>query len=121
MVKQASRRNAQAVRDGRVALQVGSASSPPPFEGLFDKIFTINSIHFWEDPIECLKGLRTLLKPGGVIAVAIQPRSQTATDDTTAIIGKEIADKLELAGFSESRVEARRTSSAAIACILARN
>jgi SAM-dependent methyltransferase len=84
MVKQAVRRNAEAVRSGRVALRVGSASNPPSFDAPFDKIFTINSIHFWENPVDCLCKLRQMLKPGGVIAVAIQPRSQTATDQTTS-------------------------------------
>ena len=119
MVKQATRRNSKAVRKGRVALYVGSASNPPAFSKPFDKIFTINSIHFWESPIDCLSGLRNLLKPGGLLAVAIQPRSRAATDETTRIIGQEIVAKLNLAGFSDCRLEIRKTASAAVACILA--
>jgi SAM-dependent methyltransferase len=118
MVKQATRRNAEAVRAGRVALCVGSAASPPAFDRLFDKVFTINSIHFWENPVECLVGLRKLMRPGGRIAVAIQPRSRAATDETTAVIGDEIAANLARAGFTDCRVEIKKTSSVAVACIL---
>jgi SAM-dependent methyltransferase len=121
MVRQATRRNAKGVASGRVALYEGSASNPPAFAERFDTIFTINSIHFWENPLECLKKLRNLLKPGGKIAVAIQPQSRTATDETTAIIAEEIAANLTLAGFSDCRVEIRKTSpAAALACILAK-
>ena len=121
MVKQATRRNAKAVRSGRVALHLGSAASLPAFDARFDKVFTINSIHFWENPVECLRGLKAVMKPGGVIAVAIQPRSRAATDETTSLIAAEIAANLKRAGFNQSRIETRKTTSAAVACILATN
>ena len=47
MVKQASRRNASAIRDGRVQVQLGSANKLPFPEAHFDKIFAINSAQFW--------------------------------------------------------------------------
>ncbi len=119
MVRQASKRNAKAIGCGRVVLRVGSASNPPVFDELFDKIFTINSFHFWSNPVECLKELRKLLKPGGLIGVTLQPRSRTATDATTAIIGEEIAANLERAGFSHCRLEIRKTTSVSVACALA--
>ena len=119
MVRQATKRNAKAIRKGRVVLQLGSASAPPRFDDLFDKIFTINSVHFWSNPVECLKELRKLLRPGGLIAVTIQPRSRAATDATTAIIGEEIIANLECAGFSHCRLEIRKTKSVSVACALA--
>ena len=95
MLRQATRRNAQAVKDGRVVLAQASAATPPTFDQAFDKIFTINSIHFWDDPVACLKKLRRLLRPGGLMAVTLQPRTRSATDETTAILGEEIAEKLK--------------------------
>jgi SAM-dependent methyltransferase len=118
MVRQATKRNGEAIRRGRVRLQLGSASNPPPFDGLFDKIFTINSIHFWTNPVECLEKLRKLLRPGGRIAVTMQPRSRAATDAATVKIGEEIAANLERAGFSGCRVEIRKNSTA-VACVVA--
>jgi ubiquinone/menaquinone biosynthesis C-methylase UbiE len=119
MVRQASRRNAEAIQRGRVALQLGTASAPPAFAEPFDKIFTINSIHFWTDPVECLRKLRKLLKAGGRIAITIQPRSRNATDATTTVIGEEIARKLEEAGFSDCRIEIKNLAPRAVACVLA--
>jgi hypothetical protein len=81
-------------------------------------LFTINSIHFWNEPIDCLKELRKLLRPGGLIAVTLQPRSRSATDEATNEIGKEIAMNLERAGFSQVRLEIRQSKSISVACAL---
>lgn len=121
MVRHAARRNAEAVRAGRIVLSQASASAPPAFDEPFDKIFTINSIHFWNEPVECLKNLRKLLRPGGVMAVTLQARTRAATDATTAILGEEIAGKLERAGFSRCEVKIKKTAPVATACVLATN
>jgi SAM-dependent methyltransferase len=118
MVRQASKRNAKAIHDGKVMLQLGTALNLPQFNESFDKIFTINSIHFWNEPIDCLKELRKLLKPGGIIAVTLQPRSRSATDATTKEIGKELVTNLELAGFSQIRLKIRETKPVSVACAL---
>lgn len=121
MVKHATRRNAEAVRAGRIVLCRASASALPTFDAPFDKILTINSIHFWTEPVECLRNLRKLLRPGGVMAVTLQARTRSATDATTAILGEEIAAKLGRAGFSLCDLRVRKTATAAIACVLATN
>jgi SAM-dependent methyltransferase len=116
MVRQASRRNARAVRDGKVELRLGSASQLPAFSEPFDKIFSINSIHFWTEPVECLKALRKMLKPGGVIAVTLQPRSRSATDATAEECGRDVVMHLEKAGFSRVSLEMRSMKPVAVAC-----
>lgn len=118
MVRHAGKRNARAIRDGKVVLRLGSASNVPKFNEPFDKIFTINSIHFWSNPIDCLNELRKLLRPGGLIAVTLQPRSRSATDATTKEVGKEIAVNLERAGFSQVRLEIRQTKPVSVACAI---
>jgi SAM-dependent methyltransferase len=118
MLRQARKRNARAIRDGRVRLHLGSASSLPAFNESFDKILAINSIHFWHEPVECLHALHTLLKPGGLVAITIQPRSRNATDATTKVIGDEIVEKLVCAGFSRCRLEIRQIRPVAVACAI---
>jgi SAM-dependent methyltransferase len=118
MVRQATKRNAAAIRDGKVALYLGSAAKLPSFDQPFDKIFTINSLHFWTDPIDRLKELRDLLKPGGMIAVTIQPRSRSASDATAMLIGQELVANLERAGFFNNRVEIRQAKPVSVACAL---
>ncbi len=121
MVEHASKRVKQAVAQGRVSLKQGSASELPKFDTVFDKIFSINSIHFWDDPVSCLKGLRRILKAGGTIAITLQPRSLHSEAGAELEIGKELAEKLEAAGFTGCRVEIRKTDLVSAACVLASN
>jgi SAM-dependent methyltransferase len=121
MVRQASKRNAEALREGRVTLLLGSAANLPRFDAPFDKIFTINSIHFWSRPVHCLRQLRSVLKAGGLIAVTVQPRSRSATHETTNIVGEDLLTHLEQAGFSQCRVEVRRAKPVSVACALGIN
>ena len=46
MVRQASRRNAAAVRAGRVDLRLGSLEELPNFGAAFDAILAVNALHF---------------------------------------------------------------------------
>lgn len=104
MVRQASRRNAVAIKNGRVVLRVGSAAAVPEFPELFDKILSVNSIHFWPNPVECLARMRGRLKPGGRIAITLQPRTRGVTEAAVRQIGAELAVKLERAGYANCRL-----------------
>jgi SAM-dependent methyltransferase len=121
MVRQASKRNAQALREGKVRLLLGSPATLPRFDAPFDKIFTINSIHFWQRPVHCLQQLRSVLRVGGLIAVTVQPRSRGATHETTSVVGKDLLAHLTDAGFSECRLEVRRAKPVSVACALGLN
>jgi ubiquinone/menaquinone biosynthesis C-methylase UbiE len=103
MVDQASRRNTDAVRSGRVSLHVGSAESLPPFEEPFDKILSVNSVMFWDDPVERLREMRRLLRAGGEIAIVRQPRGPGSSSATKESVGAELRDLLAAAGFSDVR------------------
>jgi ubiquinone/menaquinone biosynthesis C-methylase UbiE len=117
MLRQATRRNARAVRNRQVELHLGSVAELPRFAEPFDKVFTINSIHFWEEPLERLKELRRVLKPGGMIAVTLQPRSRNATPATTAAIGDELAVTLRRAGFTSVTLDIKETKPLPVACV----
>ncbi len=121
MVRQAIRRNVRAIRDGRVRVHLSSAEQLPSFDQPFDKIFAINSVHFWKDPVESITNLRRLLAPGGVLALTLQPRSRNATDETTTIIGQELMAKLQLSGFTDCRLELRHMKPVVVACALGRH
>jgi cyclopropane fatty-acyl-phospholipid synthase-like methyltransferase len=118
MLRQASKRNARAIREGKVALHLGSAADLPKFNEPFDKIFAINSVHFWNGPVDCLKELRKMLTPGGLMAVTLQPRSRSATDATAKELGKEMGLNLECAGFSQVRLEIKPIKPVSVVCAL---
>jgi len=120
MVRQASRRNAQALSSGRVHLRLGSVESLPKFDEPFDKILAVNAIQFVADPVERLADLRALLVVGGRVAIAHQPRCPGATDETSELSGQRIAAQLAEAGFSDVRVEMLKLKPAVV-CVLGVN
>jgi SAM-dependent methyltransferase len=101
MVDQASKRNAAAVREGRVVLHVGSVEALPAFDEPFDKILSVNSVMFWDDPVRRVSELRELLRVGGVMAIVRQPRGPGSSTATKESVGAEIRDLLTRAGFAD--------------------
>jgi SAM-dependent methyltransferase len=118
MLRQARKRNADSVRAGRVDLRLGSAETLPTFDAPFDKILAVNSLMFWDDPVARLEELRGLLRPGGRIAIAYQPRGPDSTDETAAQAGRELATQFGAAGFTDVRVETLELQPTNAVCVL---
>lgn len=74
MARQALKRNAAAVREGRAEIRHGDISVLPYEDGAFDKSYAIHSIYFWPDPAAALAEMRRVLKPGGLAAISILSR-----------------------------------------------
>jgi ubiquinone/menaquinone biosynthesis C-methylase UbiE len=105
MRAQAARRNAAAIRAGRVSLIVASVEDLPTLDGKFDKILAVNNSRLWAEPALRLKELAGLLRAGGLIAIVSQPRCPGATAETTAAAARETVGLLEAAGFTAILVE----------------
>jgi SAM-dependent methyltransferase len=118
MVRQARKRNAAAVRAGRVDLRLGSAEALPGFDAPFDKILAVNSLLFWDDTVARLKDLHHLLRPGGQIAIVYQPRGPGSTNEVAARTGREIAEHFATAGFTDVRIETLALKPTAVVCVL---
>jgi SAM-dependent methyltransferase len=119
MLRQASRRNAAAIRAGRVTLINAPVDQlPAALDGPFDAILAVNSLAFWPAPAERLAGLRQRLAPGGRIAIASQPRCPGATAATSHAAACEIENLLRSAGFTHLRTETLPLSPPVI-CVLA--
>jgi SAM-dependent methyltransferase len=119
MLRQASRRNAEAVRAGRVTLVRTSIDQlPATLDGPFDAIITVNSLGFWPEPAEQLAELRRRLAPGGRLAIASQPRCVGATADTSRKAAEEVENLLRSAGFTQMRTETLLLNPPVI-CVLA--
>jgi SAM-dependent methyltransferase len=105
MLRRAKRLNAEGIRRGVVDLRLGSVADLPTFDQPFDKILAVNAMMFWREPVTRLEELRRLLRSGGLLAVAHQPRGPGATDEAAAAKGRELEAALAQAGFSEVRLE----------------
>src|SRR5262250_2829427 len=119
MLRQASRRNAAAIRAGRVTLIRASVDQiPPALDGPFDVILAVNSLGFWPAPARRLAELRRRLAPGGRMAIASQPRCPGATAHTSRSAARDIEDLLTGAGFTHLSTQTLPLSPP-VACVLA--
>jgi SAM-dependent methyltransferase len=119
MLRQASRRNAAAVRAGRVTLFNASVDQlPDGLDGPFDAVLAVNSLGFWPGAVERLAELRGRLAPGGRVAIASQPRCPGATADTSRGAAAEVENLLRSAGYPSTRTETLPLSPPVI-CVLA--
>jgi len=120
MLRQARRRNAKAIRAGRVELLLGSADALPRLDDRFDKVVAVNVYTFWKDPVSVLSGLRQVMSPGGVIALTLQPRRRGATAGDTRVAAERMSASLRAAGFGEVRTEILEMAPVPAACALGR-
>lgn len=118
MIAQASRRNLAAMRDGRVQLRCGRATELLLADEDFDRVYAINNVQFW-DPLERgVAEIRRVLRPGGRAVIAIQPRNEGATEETTAAWGERLKQALADAGFILVRAKTRDMSPVPCVCVV---
>jgi ubiquinone/menaquinone biosynthesis C-methylase UbiE len=119
MLRAATRRNAAAIRDGRVELRRGSADELPRFEAPFDKVLAVNVFMFWSDPVAVLSRVREVMRPGGTIALTLQPRRPGATQHDTRSAAERMTAALATAGFDHARTVILEMPPVPAACVLA--
>ncbi len=111
MVRAASKRNALTIQAGRIELKQGDVASLSYPDESFDKAFAVQVIFFWTRPVDCLKELRRVLKPNGLLAITFRPRDkwpkgQTPPPDLGAFYdSNEVVQMFSAAGFRDVRVD----------------
>jgi ubiquinone/menaquinone biosynthesis C-methylase UbiE len=71
MLSSARRRNATAVAAGRMLLLQGDVAFLPFAGEQFDKILSIHTFYFWPEPLQTMRQLFRLLRPGGKLVVTL--------------------------------------------------
>ena len=105
MVRAASRRNAQAIKAGQVALRLGDLTTLSFAENQFDKIFSIQTLYFWPDPPRALAEIFRVLKPDGVLIVTlstgkIDPIETTGLEQYQLILEEQVIPRMKQLGFT---------------------
>ena len=107
MVKQARRRNREAIATGRVLVRIGPIEDVGAVSGPFMKIFSINVIQFMPDQAAFFRLLYSKLAPGGIVATTYQPRNKNPTRADAIAMADQISAAMKSAGFAKSHVEER--------------
>jgi SAM-dependent methyltransferase len=119
MLRQARRRNAAAIRAGRVQLHLAPVEHlPSELDSSFDKLLAVNTVGFWEDAGARLAELAGRMRHGGRVALVSQPRCRGAGAETTVAAGDELAGYLRAAGFDDIHSEILDLQPPAV-CVLA--
>lgn len=74
MVSEANKLNKEFADKGIVRFYHASASNLPLKDNLFDIVFTVNTLYFWDNPDSVLSELNRVLKPGGKLFVTFRPK-----------------------------------------------
>lgn len=112
MLEQARKANRQSIADGKVCLHQGNCTELPAEANCFDKLCSINTIYFFEEPENYLKEMHRILKPNGTIAIGFRDDEQMNKlnldmEVFTTYSKDEVANLLISAGFIETKIMAK--------------
>lgn len=122
MVKQASRRNREFIKTGRVELRQGTVSSLPYEDGRFTKICTVNTFHHWTSPENDFREVSRVLDEGGLLFLCLRmkhpSRKFMVAPGFTETEAEEVQALVRRAGFCNIRTE-RRQLGREVTCVMA--
>lgn len=75
MVKAAQEMNNELVAQGTAHFTLVNGLELPYTDQFFDKVYTVNTLYFWEDPQVQLREIYRVLKPGGRVSIGIRSRA----------------------------------------------
>lgn len=76
MVQEAKKINAAWINKGQAAFVVCTAGNLPFQDATFSKVFTVNTIYFWDDSTAILRDIKRVLQPGGKLVITLRPERQ---------------------------------------------
>jgi arsenite methyltransferase len=94
----------------RIELWMADVSAIPYPDCTFDKVASINTLHFWPDPPRALREVCRVMKPGGRVVLGLRPgdfleRVQFTKHGFTAFDDEQLITLLSDAGFCNVDVQ----------------
>lgn len=108
--------NSDAVASGRTEVHLGNASELPYVDGEFDFVTAFETVYYWENIVDCFKGVRRILAEGGRFLICNEDCDNKGIEEASAALGMtlftadELGDLLARAGFSDIEVYAHENT-----------
>ena len=74
MIAEAKKINATWINNGQAKFVFADVANMPFQDGSFNKIFTINTIYFWEDATVIFAELKRVLQENGTLIISLRPK-----------------------------------------------
>jgi ubiquinone/menaquinone biosynthesis C-methylase UbiE len=74
MIEEATKRNTKLIRANQAHFLLGTAEELPFLNHIFNKVFTVNTIYFWDNPVKIFNEIKRVLKPEGMLVISIRPK-----------------------------------------------
>ena len=75
MVNEAIKMNDIFIKNGQANFVLSDVETLPFCNVTFDKVLSVHTIYFWNNPTKILSEIHRVLKPNGEITIAIRPKS----------------------------------------------
>lgn len=75
IITEAEKINAEFIAETRASFFLTNGEVLPFEDEFFDKIFTVNTIYFWQNPIQYLAEIKRVLKPKGLLVIAFADKA----------------------------------------------
>ena len=119
MLRQARRRLKRTGHLARADLRLAGVAPLPFADAVFERLFSINCVQSWDNLDAATREISRVLAPTGRVAIAFQPMSRGATDDSARRKAAEIAESLGRAGLREISISERALRPVLCCCVLA--
>ncbi|GAA3975684.1 class I SAM-dependent methyltransferase [Pedobacter ginsengiterrae] len=94
IIAEAEKNNASFITNKQASFFLTNGTTLPFEDDYFDKIFTVNTIYFWQNPIQYLEEIKRVLKYNGMLIIAFADKSFMETLPFTKF-GFELYDELK--------------------------
>jgi ubiquinone/menaquinone biosynthesis C-methylase UbiE len=113
LVHKAERKFRKEIAEGRVRVLSGGMSQLPFSESTFDRVFAINTIYFWPDPLQGMCEIRRVLRHEGRAIVSMRSKENMQNYSVTKYdfhlyLPDDAAALMREAGFRNVQVVLRR-------------
>ncbi len=117
MIKQAAVRVRKHNRGNKIQLVLGTLNNISERNQLFDKIFSVNVVQFWDNQETEFKRMFSCLKKHGIAVTTYMPRARNSTRKDALEMADMVAMHMKNAGFLEIKISELATKHVPTVCI----